>query len=280
MDAEQLTGFEDYIVRNEFVPEKYARYHRLWAERWLAFAGPDPEQQADSGRRRYLEMLAHDGRTADWQVRQADDAIKLYLWNYLPAVRGAQAAPGVAGPTAAPVGPGQALDAMRDELRLRHYAYRTEQTYLEWAGRSLAWGPCTVSRRAVLGVGPESVRAQEEVRCGAGPPLRNRTPNPEPQNRRRGGRKRRCGGGGDSPRLRALCGHGVWTAGGAAGGQDARAPRRGQRPPLRPLRSFAAMAPGPRPGAAGGQDARAPRGTPDVQPSTLLCCGLAARVLW
>jgi hypothetical protein len=29
MDAIQLTGFEDYIVRNELVPGKYARYHRL-----------------------------------------------------------------------------------------------------------------------------------------------------------------------------------------------------------------------------------------------------------
>jgi integron integrase len=144
MGAEQLTGFEDYIVRNELVPGKYARYHRLWAERWLAFAGPDAEQEADAARRRYLEVLAHDGRTADWQVRQADDAVKLYLWNYLPTVRGAQGSAAVAGPTAAPANPGQALDAMRDELRLRHYAYRTEQTYLEWAGRFLAY----TSRRA------------------------------------------------------------------------------------------------------------------------------------
>ena len=29
MSAEQLTGFEDCIVRNELVPVKYARYHRL-----------------------------------------------------------------------------------------------------------------------------------------------------------------------------------------------------------------------------------------------------------
>ena len=39
MNSERLTGFEDYIVRNQLVQAKYARYHRLWAERWLAFAG-------------------------------------------------------------------------------------------------------------------------------------------------------------------------------------------------------------------------------------------------
>ena len=90
MSTEQLTGFEDYIVRNQLVPARYAPYHRLWAERWLAFAGPAAEKDADSARRRFLEHLSQDGRTADWQVRQADDAVKLYLWNYLPAVREAQ----------------------------------------------------------------------------------------------------------------------------------------------------------------------------------------------
>ena len=39
MSAEQLTGFEDYIERNQLVSAKYARYHRMWAERWLAFTG-------------------------------------------------------------------------------------------------------------------------------------------------------------------------------------------------------------------------------------------------
>jgi hypothetical protein len=38
MSAEPLTGFEDYIVRRRLVPVKYARYHRMWTERWLAFA--------------------------------------------------------------------------------------------------------------------------------------------------------------------------------------------------------------------------------------------------
>jgi hypothetical protein len=90
MGTEQLTGFEDYIVRNRLVSARYVPYHRLWAERWLAFAGPAAGEDAASARRRFLEHLSQDGRTADWQVRQADDAVKLYLWNYLPAVREAQ----------------------------------------------------------------------------------------------------------------------------------------------------------------------------------------------
>ncbi len=137
MSVEELTGFEDYIVRNELVAAKYARYHRLWAERWLAFAGAAAERDGDAARRRYLEQLVHDGRTAEWQVRQADDAVKLYLWTYLPTVRSAQGAPAAA--VTPPPQPGRVLDAMRDELRLRHYAYRTERTYLEWVGRFLRY---------------------------------------------------------------------------------------------------------------------------------------------
>jgi integron integrase len=139
MSTEQLTGFEDYIVRNQLVPARYAPYHRLWAERWLAFAGPAAEKDADSARRRFLEHLSQDGRTADWQVRQADDAVKLYLWNYLPAVRGAQQPAVAAAAPTAQFSQDRVLAAMRDELRLRHYARRTEQTYLEWAARFLTY---------------------------------------------------------------------------------------------------------------------------------------------
>ena len=101
MDKESLTGFEDYIVRNQLVPAKYARYHRVWVERWLAFAGGAVGADADTARRRFLEQLTHDGRTAGWQVRQADDAVKLYLWNYLPTVRSAQTPPAAPRPPAA-----------------------------------------------------------------------------------------------------------------------------------------------------------------------------------
>jgi integron integrase len=144
MSAEQLTGFEDYIERNQLVSAKYARYHRMWAERWLAFVGSATEENPDSARRRYLEALSHDGRTADWQVRQADDAIKLYLWNYLPTLQGAKNTPARAETAASQPDLDRALNAMRDELRLRHYAYRTEQTYLGWSWRFLGYA----SRRA------------------------------------------------------------------------------------------------------------------------------------
>ena len=137
MDKESLTGFEDYIVRNQLVPAKYARYHRVWVERWLAFAGGAVGADADTARRRFLEQLTHDGRTAGWQVRQADDAVKLYLWNYLPTVRSAQTPPAAPRPPAAAAE--DPLGCVRDELRLRHYAYRTEQTYLEWARRFLEY---------------------------------------------------------------------------------------------------------------------------------------------
>ncbi len=41
-------------MRNQLVQAKYARYHRLWAERWLVFVGPAAEQDADSVQRRYV----------------------------------------------------------------------------------------------------------------------------------------------------------------------------------------------------------------------------------
>ncbi|WP_421658220.1 phage integrase N-terminal SAM-like domain-containing protein [Leptothermofonsia sp. ETS-13] len=31
------------------------------------------------------------------------------------------------------------LDQLRDEIRLRHYAYRTEETYVQWIRPYILW---------------------------------------------------------------------------------------------------------------------------------------------
>ena len=54
----------------------------MWAERFCRFVDSGADAGPERAPLRVLERLKHDGRTADWHVRQADDAVKLYLWNY------------------------------------------------------------------------------------------------------------------------------------------------------------------------------------------------------
>ena len=126
-----LLGFEDYIVRNELVDSRYAKFYRIWVERFRRFAQSDADGDPERARRRFLEQLKHDERIADWQLRQADDAVKLYLWNYrVDQLKRTPAA------TPSPPHLTQALRLMREELRLRHYSCSTERTY--WSGSESA----------------------------------------------------------------------------------------------------------------------------------------------
>ena len=70
-EPKQLLGFEDYIVRNELVDARYAKFYRMWVERFRRFAESGSDSDPERARRRFLEQLKHDSRTADWQLRQA-----------------------------------------------------------------------------------------------------------------------------------------------------------------------------------------------------------------
>jgi site-specific recombinase XerD len=75
----------------------------------------------------FLDILRSDKRILDWQPRQADDAIRLYYFNFLGNAR-SKVSGGIA--TTDITG---ALKEMRRLIRLRHYSYSTERAYLQWA---------------------------------------------------------------------------------------------------------------------------------------------------
>jgi len=105
---------------------------------------------ADLGKRRGI---------ADWQVRQAEHALKILYEIFLPRYTPErQAAVGPTGKHPAQkaiaradgfrdrVIPGEVerqfpelLEAAKTEIRIRHYSYRTETTYLDWVRRFIAF---------------------------------------------------------------------------------------------------------------------------------------------
>lgn len=71
----------------------------------------------------FIQELNESGGYQDWQVRQADQAVRLYFSNFLKA----QSSPQENGNSPATVTTQQAAsDNFREGLRLRHYASCTE----------------------------------------------------------------------------------------------------------------------------------------------------------
>ena len=129
-----LQQFGEFLLRARVVREEAAPHCVRWVRRFLTRPASN-EPLADQARR-FCEELERSGRCADWQVRQAEQAVRIYFVNFLERAdwrcRPAAAEQGGADPLAA-------LEELRRRLRTRHYSYRTECSYADWGRRFLAY---------------------------------------------------------------------------------------------------------------------------------------------
>lgn len=146
MKCLDLHEFEDFVKRRDLVPEKYRSFYVSWVRRFLLSEFSAEELAAKDQLACFADQLARDDSVEDWQERQAHRAIKLYLDVFLVDSRrgedlrrkedgGPLAEGDDAGRRTECAGGEEAVGKMRKLLRIRHYAYRTETTYLEWVGR-------------------------------------------------------------------------------------------------------------------------------------------------
>jgi integron integrase len=131
-----LPEFRTFLMERKLAPGKNIPYLAYWVSRFLAFPGKrdilaDEYQEPDV--LEFLENLRNDPRVADWQVRQADDALRLYFFNFLRKPRLKTSATTVILDV-----PG-ALHELKRHMRMRHYSYSTERTYQQWVERFLAY---------------------------------------------------------------------------------------------------------------------------------------------
>jgi hypothetical protein len=85
-----LQQFGEYLLKAQLVREKAAPYVVRWVRQFLVRPATD-ESLADRVRR-FCEDLECSGRCADWQVRQAEQALRIYFVNFLETYRVASAA--------------------------------------------------------------------------------------------------------------------------------------------------------------------------------------------
>ena len=71
----------EFLLKAEFVREKVAPYLVRWERRFLSRPALD-EPVADQVRR-FCEALERNGGNAGWQVRQAEEALRIYFVNFL-----------------------------------------------------------------------------------------------------------------------------------------------------------------------------------------------------
>jgi hypothetical protein len=81
-NEKQLSKFAEYLLRNKLVPEHHAKYFVLWVRRFLEKGVQDGSLSLTERMDQYLLGLQTEQHYAEWQLLQAERAIRLYFHNF------------------------------------------------------------------------------------------------------------------------------------------------------------------------------------------------------
>ncbi len=161
MNELQLDEFGEYLLTRSLCREKNAAYYVYWVKQFFRESREWEAAEWEVLLQRFVDVLRDRPGTEAWQVEQAERAVRLYFHNFrsgdaLPSVATRALEVGADGS----VGCVELLAAVRLSLRVQHYSYRSEQTYLDWLRRFLFYAG------TVQGVLPQASEAAQEPMRG------------------------------------------------------------------------------------------------------------------
>ena len=128
-----LQQFAEFLLKRQLVRQSAAPYFVRWVRQFLSRQASD-EPLADQVRR-FCDDLERPGGIEDWQVRQAEQALRIYFVNFLDRTDWHRRPTSTVVDEKGRTFPLAALEQLRLRIRTRHYSYRTECTYVDWARR-------------------------------------------------------------------------------------------------------------------------------------------------
>ncbi len=132
-----LQQFGEFVLKAQLVRENAAPYCVRWVRRFLTRPASD-EPLADQVRR-FCEELERHGGCEEWQVRQAEQALRIYFVNFLQRTDWQRQPASTIVDEQGRTNPLAALEQLRLRIRTRHYSYRTECSYADWVRRFFAY---------------------------------------------------------------------------------------------------------------------------------------------
>jgi hypothetical protein len=136
----QLDEFAEYLIRKSLCKDGHAKYYVYWVKNFFREAQNWPPDAWELLLRRYVNTLNDNSEYEAWQVDQADKSVRLYFHNFRSGDSSIpKSAAHMTFDEDGCVVTNDLLSSIRQSLRIQHYSYRTEQTYLDWIRRFLVY---------------------------------------------------------------------------------------------------------------------------------------------
>ncbi len=127
-----LPDFQKFLVSRGFADKKHAPFYARWVSKFITFSNNSSYDDFTENRRLFLEQLSDSAGAADWQSNQAETALKLYFELF-----DKNAAKLSSDPSLPQINeksePSSVINEMSKAIKLKHYSYKTERTYINWA---------------------------------------------------------------------------------------------------------------------------------------------------
>ena len=134
-----LPEFQAFLRNRRMVHDKSIPYYAVWVSKFLNFINRNPYRDIESQVIAFVEKLKSDQRLKDWQIRNAQQALDLYLDHFGGRPDVQKRLDGYTEVHARPHDLSSILADTKRLTRLKHYAYSTERTYLDWARRFFSY---------------------------------------------------------------------------------------------------------------------------------------------
>ena len=125
-----------FLLESKLVGDGKEKFMVHWVRRFFDFRSKHPNLSWQEQLPLFLKELNESGSYQNWQIRQADQAVRLYFSNFLMALTSPQK---TTDTQSTAVTHQTALQMFCESLRLRGYARRTEQSYMDWVKRYFAY---------------------------------------------------------------------------------------------------------------------------------------------
>jgi integron integrase len=134
MKNDILPEFQNFLISRRLVLEKNAPFYAYWASKFLVFSNRNENLGINLRIKKFLNHLKSQKNIPDWQIRQANEAVQLYVNHFL---RGDASTlnPNFSQGKKRQLDISGIVKDMREAIRIKHYSYRTEQSYIDWAKR-------------------------------------------------------------------------------------------------------------------------------------------------